>query len=454
MNGSEGTLTYTGAPGQPNSVDFVQQGPGTGTVRVRRADSDPITPSGTCRVLPGTIQYECTGIARVVADGADLDDDLYALDLIDIDASLTGSGGADRLVGGHAASVLDGGDGPDSLAGLDGDSRLLGGNGNDSLQPGEGNDVSGGADADRLFLRGEGNPAPDLSVTLNDVADDRTPGGGGNIHSDIEDVDAGSYNSAPPAPPGTVIIVGSAGPNVLTGFSGRLDITGGAGNDDLRGGSYDDRMNSRDGFADRVLCGDGEDSAIVDTLDVVSSDCETIETEEVAPPATAAEDRPPTVSFTEPAGDGTRLGTSAGTTLTATASDDRGVARVVFLDDERVLCEVVAPPYTCEYEPRGEDVGRNTLTAVAVDSSEQTATALRTVTVGLFATPSVSSEGHARSMLIPLHGFGHGAPAGKAWPGGRPARDGVVTLRVKAGRRTVAKARNQPEVRLQLPAGL
>ena len=358
LHGSDGTLTYTGAAGQANSVDFVQQGPGTGTVRVRRADSDPITPSGTCTALPGTAQYSCTGIVRVVADGGDLDDQLSALDLIDIDASLTGSGGADALFGGQSASVLDGGDGPDALVGRDGDNTLLGGNGNDLLQPGEGNDVSGGADADRLFVRGEGNPAPDLSITLDDVADDRTPGAGGNIHSDIEDVEASSYSSVPPEPPGTVVIVGSAGPNVLTGFSGRLDITGGAGHDDLRGYSYDDTLNSRDGFADRVLCGDGVDSAIVDSLDVVSSDCETIQTEEVAgPPAPAAEDRPPTVAFTEPEGDGARLGTSAGTTLTATASDDRSVARVVFLDDERMVCEVVAPPYTCEYEPRGETSG-------------------------------------------------------------------------------------------------
>jgi hypothetical protein len=104
----------------------------------------------------------------------------------------------------------------------------------------------------------------------------------------------------------------------------------------------------------------------------------------------ANEDRPPSVAITAPGFSGTKVGTKSATILTATATDDRGVAKVQFFDDDRLLCEAATAPYTCGYKPRGGDVGRNTLTAVAIDSSQQTASALRTITVGRFAARSVT----------------------------------------------------------------
>ena len=68
----------------------------------------------------------------------------------------------------------------------------------------------------------------------------------------------------------------------------------------------------------------------------------------------AADDKPPTVAWVTPKA-GAKLGNT--TTLTVTAADDRGVALVRFLDDDRVVCEDTAAPYTCAYAPRGEDVG-------------------------------------------------------------------------------------------------
>ena len=86
----------------------------------------------------------------------------------------------------------------------------------------------------------------------------------------------------------------------LSGGSGNDTITGGAGNDFLGGGFGDDTINANDGFADRVNCGDGTDTANIDNFDVlVSDDCETVNTTQFA--TLASEDKPPTVAWTAPA---------------------------------------------------------------------------------------------------------------------------------------------------------
>jgi hypothetical protein len=117
-----------------------------------------------------------------------------------------------------------------------------------------------------------------------------------------------------------------------------------------------------------------------DSLDVVSETCETVERTVVEPAGDTPEDAPPTVAFT----------TSTGPTLAATAADDRGVAAVQFLDDERIVCTDDTAPYACDFRARGEDVGRNTLTVVAIDTAQQTATDRRALTVPRFAPAKVT----------------------------------------------------------------
>ena len=75
--------------------------------------------------------------------------------------------------------------------------------------------------------------------------------------------------------------------------------------------------------------------------------------------------------------------------LSVNATDDRGLAKVQFFDDDRLLCEDTAAPFNCAYQPRGGDVGRNTLIAVAIDGAGQTTSAVRAVTVRRFA-----AQGH------------------------------------------------------------
>src|SRR4051794_18934654 len=53
-------------------------------------------------------------------------------------------------------------------------------------------------------------------------------------------------------------------------------IDGGPGADFIAGGAGDDRVNSRDGEADDVSCGDGNDSVNADALDTIAEDCESV----------------------------------------------------------------------------------------------------------------------------------------------------------------------------------
>ena len=95
------------------------------------------------------------------------------------------------------------------------------------------------------------------------------------------------------------------------------------------------------------------------------------------------EDRPPSVAITGPA-PGAQIDPVAAPRLTADAGDDRGVARVVFLDDGQQVCSDDTAPYDCAYAPNGGDVGRNTLIAIAVDGAGQSAVDFRGVEVRRF----------------------------------------------------------------------
>ncbi|MDQ3630919.1 MAG: Ig-like domain-containing protein, partial [Actinomycetota bacterium] len=285
------------------------------------------------------------------------------------------AGEGDNLVG--SIDLVFGGLGNDSITGREGNETLIGDEGNDVLDGGAGEDtLDGGGGAD-VYRGGDGidsadvigtaqgrSFALDLSVTLDDIANDGAAGEGDNVGSDVEDVATDAANDT---------LVGTAGFNVLNGRGGNDTIDGGAGNDVLRGGAGNDTILARDGFADRVDCGLDTDTAIVDTLDVVGGNCERVDRADVGnandvpnPPAVgnATDDRPPNVTLTAPAPAATVLRTTP-TTLSATATDDVAIRQVVFMVGERVVCTVTAAPYTCRYQPRGEDVGRNTLLAVA-----------------------------------------------------------------------------------------
>ena len=152
------------------------------------------------------------------------------------------------------------------------------------------------------------------------------------------------------------------------------------------------------------------------------------------------DDRPPSVRFLSPAA-GATVKTS--TVVKLTAADDRGVTKVALFNGSRLVCTDTTAPYSCRFSPTGADVGRTTLFAIATDSSGQTGSAARSVTVRRFTPRSLSaSVTPARDRTLPYRFTTRGRL-------GRPSKvtaaqgcgQGVVSIQVKVGAKTVSTRR-------------
>lgn len=83
-------------------------------------------------------------------------------------------------------------------------------------------------------------------------------------------------------------IAGGPGEDFLFGGPGSDDITGNGGFDWVDGGEGGDQLFLRDGEADRGICGDGGDRAVVDASDLLAAGCEQVDLPAAAPPTTSA----------------------------------------------------------------------------------------------------------------------------------------------------------------------
>lgn len=485
-----GTLTFTGG-GAVNDVTFTETA--ANTVRVDRdtadtpPDADPITSvPGNCEEVANDETYDCTGVTRVVANTGGGDDEVDASGLTTIpievnagegDDTAIGGGGEDVLVGNGGADDLQGGPGDDSLDGGVGADTLAGGAGNDLLDGTGGDDIARGGDGDDLFrsedgddvhdggagadtfLAGAGDdeliggtgydvvvgqptgtPPASLSITLDDVANDRTTAPSGEVDNVRADVEAVDLSSSGQLPSGDDLVIGNAAANSISAGAGNDTIDGGTGNDVLTGGAGNDTIRARDGYADFVNCGEGADTAEVDTLDTVQ-ECETVNRADVGNANDVPEDRAPGIDLIAPA-PGSTLRTNGPTTLTATATDDRGIAQVLFVDDDRVVCTDTEAPYTCDYQPRGEDVGRNTLVAIAIDTAQQSTSAIRTFNVGRFAVGGITGAvTPARDTRRPFVFRTTGRLRLPALVSPAVGCRGIVSVQVKAGAKTISTRR-------------
>ncbi|HEX8102193.1 MAG TPA: calcium-binding protein [Solirubrobacteraceae bacterium] len=187
----------------------------------------------------------------------------------------------------------------DVLAGGDGDDELLGWLGDDQLDGGPGDDVtSGGAGADDVH-GGEGldtapnddqrtdyspgskpSPALPVTITLDDQPNDGAESDrhADNLHTDIEEVQGTQKSDTLTGGPGADLLRGGNGDDVLTGLGGRDELVGDAG---------DDRHQARDGEADAIYCGPGDDAVEADAVDVAEATCERREDPAPAPPTEA-----------------------------------------------------------------------------------------------------------------------------------------------------------------------
>lgn len=170
-----------------------------------------------------------------------------------------GGPGADRVTGGDEENLLDGGGGNDRLSGGDGDDVLRGGGGDDSLDGGEGDDVLDGGQRSDVLTGGDGSDTADygtrrivvwlsLDGRRNDgwESDERADGKRDWIRRDVENLRAGGGN------------------DVLSGSNRANEIVGGNGADRISALGGDDRIGARDGRADRIDGGRGNDVARVD----------------------------------------------------------------------------------------------------------------------------------------------------------------------------------------------
>ena len=238
-----------------------------------------------------------------------------------------GGAGADEITAYAGNDVLDGGDGNDKLDGGEGDDQLRGGNGDDvlsgDLYKSPGADLlDGGPGTDQVedWTIPDADVHPLPTITLDGVANDGRPGEGDNVIAieklklyisatfvgtdGAEDIEV--FNPAEPEKAST--LRGMGGDDRLVAHDGADTVDGGAGNDTLEGGFGDDTItggpgkdrifgdktssycggyscklpfgndtiDARDGEADSVDCGVGEDTAIVDAIDTVTN-CEKVD---------------------------------------------------------------------------------------------------------------------------------------------------------------------------------
>ena len=240
--------------------------------------------------------------------------------------TINGGPGNDEIWGYDGNDNLDGGDGNDNIDGGSGDDRVLGGGGDDEVD-GDGYDemgsdyVDGGPGYD--YVDGWEDPEildknPSVDITLDGIANDGRPGENDNVVGveDFEMYTVGRivgtdarekiviYN---PANSGPSTLIGNGGDDELAGQDFNDTVDGGAGNDQVEGGLGNDTVtggagqdiiygdatasrctwysckipfgndviNARDGEADSIDCGIGEDKATVDAIDTVTN-CETV----------------------------------------------------------------------------------------------------------------------------------------------------------------------------------
>ena len=197
--------------------------------------------------------------------------------------SVTSGNGDDDLRGGGGTDNVSSGPGDDFAAGDEGDNdRVDLGPGDDSTEEGSGSgtgdSVVGGEGVDELTLFNS-SPAPtspdDFSVDMSTGSTWQKTNNGptSGTMSEVEDVLTSRGNDA---------VVGSDFANSLFTGGGDDSVNPRAGADFLLLDDGNDFADTRDGFGDRVVCGNGTDSVQVDQLDVTSG-CESVAVSNIGP---------------------------------------------------------------------------------------------------------------------------------------------------------------------------
>ena len=219
LRGGSGGDTLNGGTGGEVDGDLVDYGSASAAVQVI-LDGAANDGQDTNLVLAG-IQPEGDNVTEAeIVEGSSHND------------VLTGDGDGNTLVGNNGNDMLDG---------AGGDDTLVGGNGGDDF-------VGGAGTADTVNYNPEGD---DLTITVDNVANDGATGELDNVHSDNE------------------IITGGVGDDTITGSANAETLNGGTGNDTLTGVGGADVLNGGGG-TDTASYAGGAGGTI--TLDNVAND--------------------------------------------------------------------------------------------------------------------------------------------------------------------------------------
>jgi Ca2+-binding RTX toxin-like protein len=160
---------------------------------------------------------------------------------------LTGSGN-DTVNGGTVGEHIDAGAGADTLNGGGGDDFFVHGPGADVMNGGAGT-------ADTASYAG----AMAVTVTIDGIADDGTPGENDDVGLDVENLEGSDGNDTLTGSPSANRIDGSFGDDHLDGAAGDDELLGGPGLDALAGGPGDDVLTDLDDTPNILTGSEGND---------------------------------------------------------------------------------------------------------------------------------------------------------------------------------------------------
>jgi Ca2+-binding RTX toxin-like protein len=315
-----GDFKFTAAPGEWNHLDLRTttscDGLAAPCLQVSDRADLPLAAPPEC-VDAGFVGIRCPLPRSVTIDAGD------GLDFVnDWD-------GPSRLAGGAGEDVVRGRGGDDVLAGEESADVVIGGPGDDLVSGGPGNDtlesyvgglgldggitaadtagtdtLTGGEGFDAVSYEARTDP---LTITIDGNGNDGGRGEGDDVVRDVESVRGGWAADSITGSPRAERLAGFAGNDALSGGGGGDNLDGGEGDDTVSGGSGsdvvaggaendvvdggpggdqlygeyrlgcaiwscasgDDVIRARDGEADFVECGDGDDRATVDRTDVL-----------------------------------------------------------------------------------------------------------------------------------------------------------------------------------------
>ncbi len=269
---SPDTVTFVAKSGETNELDVDIFTPGlvvtdSGAKLTAGAGCVSLGPnSAECDVHPNinaylgnkgdTARVLWNGVVQIWAGSGN--DDVVASSFGAYGVAYGGAGDDEVGVVGEGEQLADGGSGDDVLDvfAFGGQSTGIGGNGRDIIE--FHHDVSIGIGAATLD-GGNGNDTIFAQPTHSGSS--TATGGSGN--------DVIVLTSVPP-------LYGTASSYFLSGGTGDDTLIGGASIDTVDGGTGRDAIDVRDGGADTVTCGPGNDVVLADMSDTVSADCETV----------------------------------------------------------------------------------------------------------------------------------------------------------------------------------